>query len=181
MEEFPLKDKTAIITGTNRGIGFSILETLSKQGCNIFAHAREKNEDFEKKIEVISKSTSRFIEPIYFDFKDSEKLRSEMFNLIKSKVRIDILVNCAGIIHGGINCVHFWSDCGPHFRAYRMQGTVAARFCQQFWFDFSWSFGGPQHFKSPVDGDSGINDSFSHSGEDNAAKKKSKLRSNIPI
>ncbi len=102
MEEFPLKDKTAIITGTNRGIGFSILETLSKQGCNIFAHARQKNEDFEKKIEVISKSTSRFIEPVYFDFKDSEKLRSEMFNLIKSKVRIDILVNCAGIIHGGL-------------------------------------------------------------------------------
>ncbi len=102
MSKLQLENKTAIITGSNRGIGFSILENFSKQGCNIFAHARKKNDEFEKKIDDLSQDKSGFIKPIYFDFKDSTEIRSEMINLIKSKVPIDILVNCAGIIHGGL-------------------------------------------------------------------------------
>ena len=102
MSKLQLENKTAIITGSNRGIGFSILENFSKQGCNIFAHARKKNNEFEKKIDDLSQNNIGFIKPIYFDFKDSAEIRSEMINLIKSKVPIDILVNCAGIIHGGL-------------------------------------------------------------------------------
>ena len=36
-----LKNKTALITGSNRGIGFSILEKFASEGCNIYAHSRK--------------------------------------------------------------------------------------------------------------------------------------------
>ena len=44
-----LKDKTAVITGCNRGIGFSILESFSKNGANIIACVREADSNFKKK------------------------------------------------------------------------------------------------------------------------------------
>jgi 3-oxoacyl-[acyl-carrier protein] reductase len=97
-----LLNKTALITGSNRGIGFSIMETFARQGCNVLAHARKKNDAFEKKIDDFSSKHNVFIKPIYFDLQDSTKIRSEIMNLIKTKVPIDILVNCAGIIHGGL-------------------------------------------------------------------------------
>jgi len=102
MNEFLLENKTAIITGSNRGIGYAIMEIFAKQGCNIIAHSRRKSDKFEKKIEVVSKKNNIQIKPIYFDLLDKDGIRLEIINLIKSKIPIDILVNSAGIIHGGL-------------------------------------------------------------------------------
>ena len=42
-----LEGKNALITGSNRGIGKSILETFAKEGCEvIWAHARTESADF---------------------------------------------------------------------------------------------------------------------------------------
>ena len=41
-----LKNKTAIITGSNRGIGFEILKKMSENGAYIIACARKKDENF---------------------------------------------------------------------------------------------------------------------------------------
>ena len=43
-----LKDKTAVISGSNRGIGKSIVEIFSKNGANIFACARNLDDNFIK-------------------------------------------------------------------------------------------------------------------------------------
>ena len=43
-----LKNKLAFITGSNRGIGFSILEKFASNGCNIIAHSRTNNIDLLK-------------------------------------------------------------------------------------------------------------------------------------
>jgi len=102
MDKLLLNNKTALVTGSNRGIGYSIMETFAKQGCDIIAHARKKNDEFEKKIDSLSKKNNVVVKPIYFDLQDRDEIRSEIINLIKSKIQIDILVNSAGIIHGGL-------------------------------------------------------------------------------
>jgi len=50
-----LKNKSALITGANRGIGFSILKRIAENGANVIACARKQDDLFEKKISDISK------------------------------------------------------------------------------------------------------------------------------
>jgi 3-oxoacyl-[acyl-carrier protein] reductase len=102
MDKLLLNNRTALVTGSNRGIGYSIMETFAKQGCDIIAHARKKNNEFEKKIDHLSKINNVVVKPIYFDLQDKDEIRTEIINLVKTKIPIDILVNCAGIIHGGL-------------------------------------------------------------------------------
>ena len=97
-----LKNKTALITGSNRGIGFSLLENFAKQGCDIYAHSRKLDSAFVKKTEVISVKYNVKIVHIYFDLLKSTEIRVAITEIIKTKVAIDILVNSAGIIHGGL-------------------------------------------------------------------------------
>ena len=47
-----LKGKIAVITGCNRGIGLSILETFTKNGADIVACVRKNNSDFKKKLKI---------------------------------------------------------------------------------------------------------------------------------
>ena len=47
-----LKNKTAVITGCNRGIGFSILETYLKNTANVIACVRSESELFRDKIDL---------------------------------------------------------------------------------------------------------------------------------
>ena len=60
-----LKNKTAIITGSNRGIGFAILKKMSENGANIIACSRKKEEKFEKK-EIQSKGKRGIRRPVAF-------------------------------------------------------------------------------------------------------------------
>ncbi|MCK9310115.1 MAG: SDR family oxidoreductase [Methanocorpusculum sp.] len=98
-----LNGKTAIITGSNRGIGHTILETFAREGCStIWAHARCESVSFSNEVNVLSEKFGTEIIPVYFDMTDTELLRESIKNLIRSKKRIDILVNNAGIAHGGL-------------------------------------------------------------------------------
>ena len=98
----PLKNKTALITGSNRGIGLSILENFAQQGCDIVAHSRQKCDRFIAKTRDISEKCNVDIHHIYFDLEDNVAMRSAIHSIIKSKIPIDILVNSAGIIHSGL-------------------------------------------------------------------------------
>ena len=97
-----LKNKSALITGSNRGIGFSILKKFAKEGCNIIAHSRNENSEFTEKCKAIASENSISIQHIYFDLLDTEILKKELKSIIKNKLPIDILINSAGIIHGGL-------------------------------------------------------------------------------
>ena len=92
-----LKDKTAVITGCNRGIGFSILESFSKNGANIIACVREADSNFKKKIEDLSKEHKNKIDIICFDLEKEEEITKGFLEIKKIYSKIDILVNNAGI------------------------------------------------------------------------------------
>lgn len=92
-----LKNKTAVITGCNRGIGLSILEIFSKNGANIIACVRKNNDDFSKQISKISKKYSNKIDIISFDLENNEEINEGFQEIIKLNKQINILVNNAGI------------------------------------------------------------------------------------
>ena len=94
-----VKGKTAIVTGSNRGIGKSIVEKLAQNGAEtIFACARKQNNEFEKDMASLSKTSSTNIVPVYFDLEDKEAMKEAVKKIRSISKNIDILVNNAGIL-----------------------------------------------------------------------------------
>ncbi|MHB8062986.1 MAG: SDR family NAD(P)-dependent oxidoreductase [Ruminiclostridium sp.] len=93
-----LRDKNAIITGSNRGIGKATLEVFAENGANIWACARKRTEEFETECRILAGEYGVIITPIYFDFSDSEQIKSGIRNIVSENKKIDILVNNAGIV-----------------------------------------------------------------------------------
>lgn len=97
-----LKNKNVIITGTNRGIGFSMLEEFTKNNATIYAHARKETPEFLESIKDLSKKYETEISPFCFDLTDYDEMKNKVKNLMSSKIPIHGLVNNAGIIYNAL-------------------------------------------------------------------------------
>lgn len=94
-----LKNKTAVISGSNRGIGKSIVEIFSKNGANIFACARNIDNDFIKYLNDLENKFNNKIFPIQLEFKSKESINQATKKILGQQTSIDILINNAGVIH----------------------------------------------------------------------------------
>lgn len=92
-----LKNKTALITGTSRGLGKSFVEEFAKNGANIIAHAREETPEFMQMISAVSQKYGVSIMPMFFDMTNADAMKNEVHKIIANKMPVDILVNNAGI------------------------------------------------------------------------------------
>lgn len=98
-----LKDRHALITGCNRGLGNAIVRKFAEEGCSvIYAHARKKTEEFESQLSALETEYGTRIIPIYFDVTNNDEMKNSLRSVIRDKTPIDILVNNAGIAHGGL-------------------------------------------------------------------------------
>ena len=92
-----LTGKTAIITGSNRGIGMAAVEVFAEQGAAVWACARTRSEEFEAKLKEIADKNSAAITPVYFDVSDKAAVKEAVKEIGKAAGKIDVLVNNAGI------------------------------------------------------------------------------------
>ena len=90
-----LKDKVAIVTGGNGGIGLGISEGFAEEGAKVIIAARneEKNKAAIEKIKKISQNSETF----NLDVNDPDSINKLMEFTIEKFGKIDILVNNAGI------------------------------------------------------------------------------------
>ena len=97
-----LKNKTAVVTGCNRGIGKKILKVFAANGATVFACVRNITEEFKSNIEEIEKNTKNKIIPIQFDLNNESQIKEAASIILSSNKSIDILVNNAAMIHTAI-------------------------------------------------------------------------------
>lgn len=97
-----LKGKTAFITGTNRGIGKALVAEFAKNGANVIAHARRETPEFVQMCADFAKEHGVSVTPIFFEMTDSDSMKVAVRSLVSSKTPIDVLVNNAGVAHGGL-------------------------------------------------------------------------------
>lgn len=96
-----LKGRTAVITGSTRGIGFAIAEALAAKGCNVMLNGFAEQELIQDKIRSL---TERFGVEVQYDPAD---LRSPTENerLVRATIgrlgSVDIVVNNAAVRHFG--------------------------------------------------------------------------------
>lgn len=93
-----LKNKTAVITGSNRGIGKEILRLFSENGANVFACSRNLTEEFNNLIKQTQKDFNNKIIPIKIDLSDENSVKEASKKILSETDEIDILINNAGSI-----------------------------------------------------------------------------------
>lgn len=96
-----LKEKNAIVTGANGGIGRAILKNFAQNGAGIWACARKPDPDFERYLSSLSEQYDVTVRPVYFDMDDPAEMKEAVKGIIKDKKSIDIIVNNAGIAEYG--------------------------------------------------------------------------------
>ncbi len=95
-----LQNKTAIITGCNRGIGKAILEVFAENGADIIACVRKESDEFIGLAAKVAEKTGVSVTPVYFDLEEIDQIKAGIKTIISFKKQIDILVNNAGIASG---------------------------------------------------------------------------------
>ena len=98
MNDKPLKDKVALVTGAAGAIGFGICEVLLENGCTVVATdlAGEKLDNFAKDLDTIAPGQSIGV-PL--DVTDTESTREAFSAAFDKYGRLDIVIHNAGIAH----------------------------------------------------------------------------------
>src|SRR6266498_640607 len=96
LNQFELKGKTALITGSDTGLGQGMAIALAEAGADIVGASNVeaiKGGDTEKEIVALGRKFSGYV----VDISDREQLY-DFINEVKANHKIDILINNAGMI-----------------------------------------------------------------------------------
>lgn len=94
-----LEGKTAIITGAGSGIGLATVELFVEKGANVWAFVHSINPEIREKYNLLMEKNSVWIKPVEFDLLDEKSIKESVKLVISNSEKIDILVNCAGIVN----------------------------------------------------------------------------------
>jgi len=93
-----LKQKTALITGGTKGIGYGIAEALLKEGVNVAITGRDATSG-KKAADALSKISSAKVLFIQCDVRDLKQQQDAVGKVISAWGTLDVLVANAGVGH----------------------------------------------------------------------------------
>jgi 3-oxoacyl-[acyl-carrier protein] reductase len=92
-----LEGKRILVTGANRGIGFSIAKSLAAQKAHLVINHRPGKEDVAQTIKTELEELGGKCDTICFDLSDGEQIKESITSYIKEYGALSGLVNNAGI------------------------------------------------------------------------------------
>ena len=92
-----MEGENIIITGANRGIGKELVKVFAEAGANIWACMRKENEDFISWKSELEQIHNVWIKTVCFDITDSESFDIGIKSILDENIKIDVLINNAGI------------------------------------------------------------------------------------
>ncbi len=96
-----LDNKTALITGCNKGIGKEILELFSKNNANIIACVRKIDDEFNSFVQDLEKKNKINIQMFELDFEKRDEIKKSCHKIIENN-KINILVNNLGYLENSL-------------------------------------------------------------------------------
>lgn len=91
-----------LITGAGGGIGRALIKKYASEKFNVIANVHHKTEEFDRYIAELRSAYSVEIQCAEFDVCDEKAIRDVVKEFISNKTQIDVLVNNAGVAHGGL-------------------------------------------------------------------------------
>lgn len=98
MPNFDLTGRVALVTGSSKGIGFSLSKGLAKAGARLVMNGRNED-DLEAAADTL-RATGAQVDTLSFDVTDPAAVRGAV-NDYERVGQIDILINNAGMQHRG--------------------------------------------------------------------------------
>lgn len=92
----PLKGKTALITGSSRGVGQQVAKALAKLGCNVIVHGRTK-ESCAKTLSLLKDSNVK-VYCVSGELSDEKQVNKVIQQVRDLKIQVDILYNNAAVM-----------------------------------------------------------------------------------
>src|SRR5438046_7487640 len=87
--------KTALVTGANKGIGFEVARQLARRGFRVFLGARNEKAGRAAAEKLRGEGDVVFLK---IDVSDADSIRAAAAELARQSDRLDVLVNNAGIL-----------------------------------------------------------------------------------
>ncbi len=103
MSEKVLHGKNAIITGCARGIGKAMLENFAKHGANVWACGRILTPEFEALCTALTSKYRVQVTPLCFDITDKDAMKAAVKVVMKSDLKVNVLVNNAGVTYNALH------------------------------------------------------------------------------
>lgn len=97
-----LKDKVAVVTGANRGIGLSVARTFLQNGAKVIACIRSVENQKEDLLTQLNPGVESQLQFVHLDLSDEQVIKLAIKEILTTNPKIDILVNNAGIASGGL-------------------------------------------------------------------------------
>ena len=91
-----LRDKTAVVTGSSKGIGYAIAESLARAGANVLVSARNA-EEVERAARTLDEAGDGTVIGVTCDVRRYDDVRRLIGRAVEEFDRVDILVNNAGV------------------------------------------------------------------------------------
>ena len=91
-----LNGKVAIVTGSTKGIGRAIAETLVREGLNVCVSAR-KADEVERAVRELSDAGKGNVTGVVCDVRDYDEVKALFEHTVSEFGGVDVLVNNAGI------------------------------------------------------------------------------------
>ncbi|WP_225990787.1 SDR family oxidoreductase [Enterobacter hormaechei] len=96
MTETPLNNRTALITGANKGIGLAIAKGLARQGFRVWITARDRRRG-EEAVQYLQ-AEGLTVQLLIMDVTDDVSVQQAAATLSSATNSLDILVNNAGVL-----------------------------------------------------------------------------------
>ena len=96
---FDLSGRTALVTGSSKGIGFALAGALASAGARVVLNARDAGRLETARARLVGEG--RQVEAMPFDVTDADAVQAGVEAIETRFVAIDILVNNAGMQHRG--------------------------------------------------------------------------------
>lgn len=92
------KDRIAIVTGANNGIGFETTLAMAKYGFTVIMACRNLTKARKAKSDILKKLPDAHLPILQLDLSDLESVRVFAANFKKQYKKLDILINNAGVL-----------------------------------------------------------------------------------
>ena len=96
-----LEGQIALITGSTRGIGWAIAQSMASEGATVILHGQSYTEILRQRLAALPRGAGQH-EAIPFDLSSATEIRDGFQKIFERFKKLDILVNNAGVLEAAL-------------------------------------------------------------------------------